>query len=69
MRTIGIEHLDMGELGVQEVDVAPGVGQDLEDHAEEHLLVVLAAAAPDFLEQQAGHEEISEGVGNRGLDR
>ena len=44
------EDVDLRQLGVQQVDVALLVGDDAGDQAEDVLLVVDAAHAPEFLE-------------------
>jgi len=44
------EDLDLHELGIQDVEVAFGVGQHAGDDAQQDLVVILAAAPPELLE-------------------
>ena len=42
--------LDLVELGVQHVEVAVAVGDDVGDHPEQHVLVVVTTDPPEFLQ-------------------
>ncbi|MBK7703669.1 MAG: hypothetical protein IPI34_12675 [bacterium] len=52
---LAVEDVDLVELRVQQVDVAGGIGDDAGNQAEDALLVVLAAGAPDLLQGQGPH--------------